>query len=64
MSFDPTATSIMQPYGLPCALSTEKQVMAKTARKAAPIAIEATSEEGRGTEFLIRFPVAAQRAAA
>lgn len=44
MSFDPTATSIMQPYGLPCALSTEKQVMAKTSRKAAPIGIEANSE--------------------
>lgn len=44
MSFDPTATPIMQPYGLPCVLSTEKQVMAKTARKAAPIALEANSE--------------------
>lgn len=44
MSLEPTATPIMQPYGLPCVLSTEKQVMAKTPRKAAPIAIEANSE--------------------
>ncbi len=44
MSLAPTSSSIMQPYGQPCALSTERQVMAKSARKAAPTALEVNSE--------------------
>lgn len=34
----------MQPYGLPCAFSTEQEVRSKTARKAAPVAVEVNSE--------------------
>lgn len=44
MSLGPTSSSIMQPYGLPCALSTEKEVRSKTARKAAPAALEVNTE--------------------
>lgn len=34
----------MQAYGLPCSFSTEQEVRAKTARKAAPVAVEVNSE--------------------
>ncbi len=44
MSLGPTATSSMQAYGLPCAFSTEQEVRSKTARKAAPVAVEVNSE--------------------
>lgn len=44
MSLGPTATSVIQPYGQPCAFSTEQQVLAKTPRKVAPVALEVNSE--------------------
>lgn len=44
MSLGPTATSVMQAYGLPCAFSTEQEVRSKTARRAAPVAVEVNSE--------------------
>lgn len=34
----------MQPYGLPCAFSTEKEVRSKTPRRAASVAVEVNSE--------------------
>ena len=44
MSLGPTATSVIQPYGLPSCLATEQQVAAKTARKTAPVALEVNGE--------------------
>jgi hypothetical protein len=44
MSFGPTATSIMQAYGLPCAYNGEKLVSSKQPREVAPVAVEANSE--------------------
>lgn len=44
MSFGPTATSVIQPYGQPCAYATETAVAAKQPRKSAPVALEINGE--------------------
>lgn len=68
MSLGPTATSVMQAYGQPCAFSTEQEVRAKTARRVAPTALEVNSEgviqlDGVATRglFMPGGPIAPER---